>query len=261
MQISYNIILTLAGIIGLIIGSFLNVCIYRIPKNKSIIFPASACPVCNQKIKPIHNIPVLSFIFLGGKCGYCKTRISIRYPIVELLNGIFYVLIVYKFGLNIDGLFYMALFSMLIVITFIDIDQMIIPDVISIPGIIIAIIAGMMFLTDPLNYDNLGIKGTIFGFLMGGGLFLLIAILSKGGMGGGDIKLMALFGACLGWKAVLMVTFIGSLLGSIYGIILMIFKGKGRKTKVPFGPFLAAGAVVCILYGRELYRMYFGNSW
>jgi leader peptidase (prepilin peptidase)/N-methyltransferase len=249
-------------IFGLIIGSFLNVCIHRVPKKLSIVFPPSACPECNQKIKPIDNIPVLSYIFLLGRCRYCKTRISIRYPLIELLNAIFYVVIVYRFGLEFNGLFYMALISTLIVITFIDIEHMIIPDSISLPGIVIALLAGAIFLSDPLSYyeNKLGIIGAVFGLFAGGGLFLLIAILSRGGMGGGDIKLMALFGACLGWKAVLMITFIGSLLGSIYGIILMIYKGKGRKAKVPFGPFLSIGAVICILYGREILRMYLGNN-
>ncbi|MBF0473039.1 MAG: prepilin peptidase [Nitrospirae bacterium] len=246
---------------GLIIGSFLNVCIYRIPKKFSIVFPPSACPACNHKIKPTDNIPILSYILLLGRCRYCKKRISLRYPLVELLNAVLYIAVFNRFGLNFDGIFYMALMSTLIVITFIDIDHMIIQDEITIPGIIIALLAGMIFLTDPVIYgNNLGVKGAIIGFLAGGGLFLFISILSRGGMGGGDIKLMALFGACLGWKAVLMITFLGSLFGSIYGIILMIFKGKGRKTPVPFGPFLAVGAIICILYGRELLALYLGHN-
>ncbi|MBF0542769.1 MAG: prepilin peptidase, partial [Nitrospirae bacterium] len=203
----------------------------------------------------------LSYILLLGRCRYCKKRISLRYPLVELLNAVLYIAVFNRFGLNFDGIFYMALMSTLIVITFIDIDHMIIQDEITIPGIIIALLAGMIFLTDPVIYgNNLGVKGAIIGFLAGGGLFLFISILSRGGMGGGDIKLMALFGACLGWKAVLMITFLGSLFGSIYGIILMIFKGKGRKTPVPFGPFLAVGAIICILYGRELLALYLGHN-
>lgn len=256
-----DIIVIYIFLFGLIIGSFLNVCIYRIPKKFSIVFPPSSCPLCNQKIKPIDNIPLISYIILLGRCRYCKTRISIRYPFVELINAILFVIVIYRYGLNMDGIFYMALISTLIVITFIDIDHMIIPDVISLPWIVIALIAGMTFMPDPLIYDsNLGVKGAIIGFFAGGGLFLFISIISRGGMGGGDIKLMALFGACLGWKAALLITFIGSLLGSIYGITLMIFKGKGRKTKVPFGPFLAVGAVICILYGRELLEMYLGHN-
>jgi leader peptidase (prepilin peptidase)/N-methyltransferase len=247
-------------IIGSTIGSFLNVCIYRIPRNLSIIIPSSRCPSCNTPIQPWDNIPILSYIFLRGRCRECKAKISFRYPLVEFLNALLYVLILWRFGLGWFTPVYFILCSSLIVITFIDLDFQIIPDRITLPGIPIGLIAGSLLLPDPfMRYSVLGFKSSIFGFLVGGGLFYTIALISKGGMGGGDIKMMAMVGSFMGWKSVLMTTFLGSLMGSIFGLFLMLFKGKGRKTKVPFGPFLAIGTIITLFYGQELLRFYLGN--
>jgi leader peptidase (prepilin peptidase)/N-methyltransferase len=255
-------------IFGLIVGSFLNVCIYRLPRNMSIIRPSSACPSCATSIKPCDNIPILSYILLKGKCRKCGERISIRYPAVELLNGILYWSVFNFFGFGWHLPFLLAFISSMIVITFIDLDFQIIPDVITIPGIVIGLLSASFLLPDPfisfLNHFNtplltvVGFKNSIVGLFLGGGLFYLIAILSRGGMGGGDIKMMAMVGTFMGWKAVLLTTFIGSLAGSIVGISLMAFKGKGRKTKIPFGPFLAFGAVITLFYGGEILRWYLG---
>lgn len=247
----------LAFIVGSIIGSFLNVCIYRIPRNISIITPSSRCPSCNMPIKAIDNIPILSYIFLAGKCRECKAKISLRYPLVESLNAILYVLTLWRFGIEWYTLVYFILCSSLIVITFIDIDFQIIPDRITIPGIFIGLIAGSLFLPDPfMRYSVLGFKSSIIGFTIGGTIYYAIAVISKGGMGGGDIKMMAMVGSFMGWKSVLLTTFIGSLTGSLFGLFLMIFKGKGRKTKVPFGPFLAIGTFITLFYGQELLDLY-----
>lgn len=243
--------------LGLITGSFLNVCIYRIPRKKSIVFPSSRCPYCNVPIRPFDNIPVLSYLFLGGKCRECKAGISIRYPVVELMNGIMYALLLLRFGLHGYTLFYMILVSSLIVITFIDLDHQIIPDSITLPGIVIGLIIGSFYLIDPFfRSERLGVLSSVIGFLAGGGIFYLIAVLSKGGMGGGDIKMMGMLGSILGWKGVLATTFIGSLTGSFIGIGLMVFRKKGRKAKIPFGPFLALGAVVALFYGQEILDLY-----
>ncbi len=150
--------------------------------------------------------------------------------------------------------------SALIVITFIDIDFQIIPDLITIPGSLISLVLGSFFIKDPfLRVSMLGWKASLIGAAVGFGLFYGIAVLSRGGMGGGDIKMMAMVGALTGWKGVLLTTFAGSLLGSIIGISLMLFKGKGRKTKIPFGPFLAAGSAVSVLFGQEILRLYLGG--
>lgn len=252
-------------ILGLVIGSFLNVCIYRLPRNISIIRPPSACPVCSARIKPWDNVPVLSYIFLRGRCRGCGERISIRYPLVELMNGIFYLAAFNLFGLGWHLPFFLLFLSAMIVITFIDLDFQIIPDEITLPGIIIGLVSASFVLPDPFNIQPsalslsvVGFKNSLTGLLLGGGLYFLIAVLSKGGMGGGDIKMMAMVGAFMGWKAVLLTTFLGSLTGSLVGIFLMAFKGKGRKTKIPFGPFLALGSIITLFYGGEILRWYLG---
>jgi leader peptidase (prepilin peptidase) / N-methyltransferase len=242
---------------GSVVGSFLNVCIYRIPKNFSIVTPSSRCPGCHTPIRFYDNIPVASYIFLGGKCRACGGKISARYPLVELLNALLYVAVFWRFGAGWHTPVYFVFCSALIVITFIDLDYQIIPDRITIPGIPIGILAGSFLLPDPfMRYSLLGLKASIIGFLAGGGLYYSIAVLSRGGMGGGDIKMMAMVGGVMGWKSVLLTTFIGSLTGSVLGLFLMVIKGKGRKTKVPFGPFLALGALVTLFWGQEIFDWY-----
>ncbi len=245
-------------VIGAVIGSFLNVCIYRVPRKLSIISPASRCPSCNMSIKPYDNIPFLSYILLGGKCRVCKAGISFRYPLVELLNAALFVFVVWRFGFAWHTVIYGILCSALVVITFIDLDFQIIPDAITLPGILIGIVAGSLLMPDPfIRYSLLGFKASVIGLLTGGGLFYAIAILSRGGMGGGDIKMMAMVGALMGWKSVLLTIFLGSLTGAVFGIFLMISQGKGRKTKIPFGPFLALGTVITLFYGQEIFSWYF----
>jgi leader peptidase (prepilin peptidase)/N-methyltransferase len=244
-------------VVGSMVGSFLNVCIYRLPRDLSIIFPSSRCPACGMHIRPYDNIPVISYLLLGGRCRYCKARISARYPLVEALNASLYVLVVWRFGLGWHTPFLFAFCSAMIVITFIDLDFQIIPDSITIPGMLVGLLAGSLILPDPFDrFSILGLRDSIIGLLSGSLAFYVIAVLSRGGMGGGDIKMMAMVGAFMGWKSVLLTTFSGSLLGSLVGIFLMVFKGKGRKTKVPFGPFLAAGAIISLLYGQELASLY-----
>ncbi|MDI6801922.1 MAG: prepilin peptidase [Thermodesulfovibrionales bacterium] len=247
-------------IFGLMVGSFLNVCIYRLPRDKSIVTPSSSCPKCNTPIKPWDNIPVISYIILRGKCRKCGEKISIRYPLVELVNGAFYYAVFNYSGLGWHMPFIFVFISAMIVITFIDMDFQIIPDVITLPGIVIGLLSASFLVLDPFTHllTIVGFKNSLTGLLLGGGLFYLIAVLSKGGMGGGDIKMMSMVGAFMGWKAVLLTTFIGSLTGSIVGIFLMIFKGKGRKTKIPFGPFLALGAIITLFFGGQILRWYLG---
>lgn len=249
-------------ILGLMIGSFLNVCIYRLPIKRSIISPSSFCPKCEVKIKPWDNIPILSYLLLKGRCRNCGERISLRYPFVELLNGLLYLFAYMHYGLNYHLFFIFIFLSVMIVITFIDIDYQIIPDSITLPGILIGIFTGTFFMPDPFasNSSIIGFRDSFLGFLIGGILFYLIAIISRGGMGGGDIKMMAMIGAFLGWKSVFLTTFIGSLFGSILGIFLMIMKGKGRKTKIPFGPFLAFGSIVTLFFGRTILDWYLNFS-
>ena len=244
-------------IFGSLIGSFLNVCIYRIPRGESIIIPSSHCTSCNTPIKVWDNIPVFSYIMLAGKCRSCGAKISFRYPLVEAINALLYAALLWRFGIGWHTLFYFALSSAMIVITFIDLDFQIIPDSRPLPGILIGLIAGALILPDPfMRWSPLGYKASIIGVAAGFGLFYAVAVLSRGGMGGGDIKMMAMVGAIMGWKTVLLTTFLGSLLGSVWGLFLMVAKGKGRKTKVPFGPFLAAGTIISLFSGQEILYWY-----
>jgi len=240
-------------IIGSIVGSFLNVCIYRLPRNISIVLPSSRCPSCQVLIKPWDNIPILSYLLLGGRCRICKSRISPRYPLVEFLNGAIYAGILWRFGLEWHTPVLCVFCSALLVISFIDLEFQIIPDKITLPGIPLGLIAGSFLFPDPFMIDAaLGYKASLIGFLIGGGFYYAIALISRGGMGGGDIKMMAMVGAAMGWKAVLLITFLGSFTGAIIGLFLMVVKGKGRKTKIPFGPFLALGTLVTLFYGQEM---------
>ncbi|OGW40619.1 MAG: hypothetical protein A2Y97_05195 [Nitrospirae bacterium RBG_13_39_12] len=250
---------------GSIVGSFLNVCIYRIPRNLSIISPSSRCPSCNNTISPWDNIPILSYILLAGRCRACKAKIPFRYPLVELLNSIIYVLVLLRFGFGWHTLIYLFFCSALIVITFIDIDFQIIPDRITLSGIPIGIISGSFFLMDPfLRNSPLGIKSSLLGALIGFGFYYLVAevgfrIFKKEAMGGGDIKLMAMIGGFLGWKGVILTTFIGSLSGAVISILLMSFKGRAWGSIIPFGPYLALGAFITLFYGQEIFYWYLGR--
>jgi len=247
-------------ILGLIIGSFLNVCIFRLPRNMSIIFPGSSCTTCQEPIQPWDNIPVISYIILHGKCRNCGEKISPRYPAVELLNGLLYAAVFVKFGAGWHLPMLFILVSAMLVITFIDLEFQIIPDVITLPGIVLALAAAQFVLLDPFSaHSTLGLVDSLIGCLSGGAVFYLIALLSRGGMGGGDVKMMAMIGAFMGWKGVFLTTLIGSVTGSLIGIGLMIFTGAGRKTKVPFGPFLALGALISIFFGDIVLDWFFPN--
>jgi len=245
-------------VFGSCIGSFLNVCIYRIPENRSIVFPGSFCPSCKNAIPFYLNIPILSYVFLMGKCKFCKIKISIRYPLIEALTGIFALLLFLKFGLIPSFFYWFVFISTLITISFIDFDHQIIPDIISLPGIII-------FASSFYFLPEMTIKDTILGILLGGGslyavAFLYYLIKKQEGMGGGDIKLLAMIGAATGMKGVVFTIFAGSLLGTIFGVLLMLYtKMKDTKLKIPFGPFLSAGAILYIFYGEELIQWYLGS--
>jgi leader peptidase (prepilin peptidase)/N-methyltransferase len=250
-----HLIEILIFIFGVCIGSFMNVCIYRLPASKSIINPArSICPTCGNTIRFYDNIPVLSYLWLKGKCRHCNSPIAVRYLLVELTGGFFALCIYFKFGITIEAFLYYALISSLLVITFIDIDNQIIPDVITLPGIPIFFFASFAFAA--ITY-----KDSLLGILAGGGSLLLIAVTynlltKKEGMGGGDIKLLAMIGAALGWKGVLFTIFIGSAIGTLMGIILMLRTRRGLKLAIPFGPFLSMGAIIYIFFGSSIINWY-----
>lgn len=239
---------------GLVIGSFLNVCIHRLPASQSIVHPRSRCPQCGHLIRAYDNIPVLSYVLLGGRCRDCKTHISARYPVVELLSGAFAAMSVARFGLDWTGAVVYALIAAFLVITFIDIDHRIIPDMITLPGIPLGLAASFgPGLVSPMQ--------ALIGILAGGGSLFLVAwgyqlITKREGMGGGDIKLLAMIGAFIGWQGVLFTIFVASFTGTLTGIALMFRRAGGMKLAVPFGPFLAVGAIAYLFIGPDVMEWY-----
>jgi leader peptidase (prepilin peptidase)/N-methyltransferase len=252
----YGINVVLIFVLGLIVGSFSNVCIYRIPRNESIIYPASHCPKCSSNISPKDNIPLLSYILLKGRCRNCKSKISIQYPVVEFLTGLIYLIIYLVYGLSIQTLIYIILSSALVIIAFIDLNEQIVPDVISLPGIVIGFI--ISFFVPYISFLN-----SVLGVVFGGGIILIIglagsAIFKKEAMGGGDVKLAAMIGAFLGWRYIIISLFLGFFLGALTGIILILSKIKSREDVVPFGPFIVLGSFITILWGEKIISWYIG---
>ncbi len=247
----YIIVITL----GLLIGSFLNVCTYRIPRDESIAFPSSHCFNCEKNLKPLDLIPVVSYIFLRGKCRNCKTHISAQYPVIELTNSLIYLLLFMHFGLTLNFGFYAILSSILIVITIIDYYHKIIPNqlnlIILIMGIIFKLITWFVLKEENELVDNL------LGFLIGGGIFLLIAVVTDGAMGGGDIKIMGALGVWFGVKGILLITLLSFVIGAVVSIILLITKIKSRKDEIAFGPFICIATLLAILYTNEIIHIYF----
>jgi len=258
-------------ILGSILGSFLNVCIYRLPKEESIVYPGSHCTSCKRSINFYHNIPILSYIFLKGRCSYCNSKIPFIYPAVETLTGLLFVATLWRFGLGLDTLFYLVFICGLIVIAFVDLKHMIIPNVITYPGILLGILYNVLktdwqnslelasnFSFGILNFfellNEIPILDSLFGVILGGGILLLIAysyeiIKKRQGMGMGDVKLLALIGAFLGWQGVFFVIFLSSILGSIVGLSIIIARRGDLKYALPFGPFLSIAAIIYIFTG------------
>jgi leader peptidase (prepilin peptidase)/N-methyltransferase len=242
-------------IIGLCVGSFLNVCIYRLPASQSIVRPRSKCPECGDLIAFYDNIPLFSYLWLKGRCRHCRVRIGLRYPTIELLGGLFALATYLKFGLRVDALIYFAFIASMLVVTFIDLDHRIIPDVITLPGIPICFAAS--FALPSMNF-----KAALLGILVGGGSLFLVAwvyslITKKEGMGGGDIKLLAMMGGLVGWQGVAFTIFVSSLVGTLSGFAVMLQSRKGMKLAIPFGPFLAIGAITYIFFGTRMIDWYF----
>ncbi|MCK4410160.1 MAG: prepilin peptidase [Candidatus Eisenbacteria sp.] len=241
-------------IIGSILGSFFNVVIYRVPRGGSIIRPPSACPACGTRLRAWDNIPVLGYLLLRGKCRYCAAPISARYPIVEVLSGILPVLLFIRFGASVPFYVFWPLSCVLLVLSFIDLDLRIIPDWVTLPGIAVGLIVAPLV-------GLLGFWGSLLGVLVGGGALYLIGILGefflkKESMGGGDVKLAAMLGAFMGWKLVLFALFVAFFAGAVVGVIVMARKPKHWDSSLPFGPFIALGAVLALLWGESALGWY-----
>ena len=244
-------------IIGLIIGSFLNVCIYRIPENQSIVSPPSHCNKCNNTLRIIDLIPVISYLMLRGKCRYCKEKVSVRYMAVELLTGILFLLVYNHHNNNIETIYYLILVSILVIISFIDIDHYIIPDTLIIFGIIVAI--SFNVLTGFMSFKDVFLGGLICGGSILFFIYVLEFIIKKEVMGGGDIKLFAMIGMFLGIKGGFITIILSIYLGAIYGIWTIVYtKIKSIKydSVIPYGPFISLGAIIYILYGQSIIGIY-----
>ena len=257
-------------VFGSVVGSFLNVCIYRLPREESIITPGSHCPHCNKHIVWYDNIPFISFIILKARCRHCQGVISPRYFLVEFLTAGIFLALFLRFGLSPELFIYLPLATGLILITFIDFDHMIIPDVVTLPGIILGIVLSTLYpeiQREIMHFSIVsatrlsGFFSSIFGAFVGGFFLYLIGVIGekiarKEAMGGGDVKLLAMIGAFLGWQLVALTIFLSAFAGSIIGIIAKIKKGKSY---LPYGPYLALGAIFSIFRGKAVIEWYLGG--
>lgn len=266
------------GLIGLLVGSFLNVVIYRLPvmmqlswrkdcqdylglasepqaeEPFNLVLPLSRCPGCNTPIKPYQNIPVISYIFLRGKCANCNNPISLRYPIIEAFTALTSVIIAWHFGFTPQTGFALLLTWSLIALSFIDIDHHLLPDSITLPLLWLGLFLSMFGL---FADSHASIIGAIAGYLVLWGVFHLFKLLTgKEGMGYGDFKLLALFGAWLGWQSLPIIILLSSLVGAVIGIAMIIFFRHGRNTPIPFGPYLAAAGWIALIWGNDINQLY-----
>lgn len=239
--------LILAGVVGAVLGSFANVVIHRVPRRESIVSPPSRCPRCGAPIRPLDNIPLVSFLLLRGRCRNCGGTISWRYPLVEALMTGLTVAVAAVFPDWLSRLGALVLVFLLVVITFIDLDHQLILDRISLPGIA----AGLAFAV----LQGRGVPA-LLSALGAGALIALIVIVSRGGMGVGDVKLAALMGAFLGWPGIAVALFCGFMVGGTVGMALLALRLRGRKDPIPFGPALAAGSLVGLFWGEAIARWY-----
>ncbi|WP_350634672.1 A24 family peptidase [Pseudoalteromonas sp. GW168-MNA-CIBAN-0100] len=285
MQSQLWFYLTTIGLISLCIGSFLNVVIYRLPLmmqrewqsecrllledeltgNKpkqaninepfNLVKPNSTCPKCKTAIKPWQNIPIISWLALKGKCASCSNPISARYPAVELITALLSLIVAYSFGTTEQALLYIFVTWILVALTFIDIDHMLLPDQLTLPLVWLALIASVMGYTiTPTD----AIIGAACGYLSLWSVFWLFKLLTgKEGMGYGDFKLLAVFGALLGWQSLLTIILLSSVVGAIIGIALLSIQGKDKATPIPFGPYLAIAGWIAMLWGNQIQGAYF----
>ena len=264
---NYNIIgiYLFIFVFGTGVGSFLNVCIYRLPRQESIVRPRSHCPKCNKMVAWYDNIPLLSYLLLLGKCRHCKTKISFQYFIVEFLTGAMFVLLVNKFGFTLDALIYIIFTSGLIVATFVDFNFRIIPDEINIGGIVLALILGFVY-PQLHNVDSnlTGLLRSFLGMIVGGGIIYLTGLIGdfifkKETMGGGDVKLLAMIGAFLGWQIAVLTFFIAPVIGAVVGIIIKL---KTKSSLIAYGPYLSLASLIALFWNQEIinwifYRHYY----
>ena len=236
--------------VGLLFGSFANVIIYRMPKEESIVFPPSHCPNCNTRLGALDLVPVFSWLLLKGRCRYCQEKISPRYAVVEILCGILFLGVYLRYGLTMETLSGCMFAVILLASAFIDLDHGIIPDWLTYPGIVLGLL---------LSFWTLGFLPALYGTLAFGGLMLIIAVVSNGGMGGGDIKMAGCIGAFTGITGSAVTLIMAAFLGAIFGLGVIAVNKGGRKTAIKFGPFLSLSAYLAFLYAENIFRWYLGS--
>jgi leader peptidase (prepilin peptidase)/N-methyltransferase len=276
LQASQPLFITIAGIIGLLVGSFLNVVIHRLPKMMerdwraqcaelsesevrkeapyNLSTPRSACPHCNHKISALENIPVISYLFLRGKCNGCRAPISIRYPTVEAISGVLSAFAAWHFGFGVTGLSALIFVWALIALTCIDLDTQLLPDDITLPLLWL----GLLFnLSEAFTSLPDAVIGAIAGYLALWGVYWMFKLTTgKEGMGYGDFKLLAAIGAWLGWQMLPLVILLSSVVGAVVGITLIVAVKHGRDIPIPFGPYLAGGGLIALFWGTHLTQSY-----
>jgi leader peptidase (prepilin peptidase) / N-methyltransferase len=236
-------------ILGSVLGSFYNVVGLRVPQNESIVRPRSHCTSCGRTLTALDMVPVFSWLFLRGKCRSCGAKVSVIYPVIELATGLLFMLAFYHFGFNLEVLVSFTFISLLVIIIVSDIAYMLIPDKVLIFFTPLLIVERIFIPLDPW-WDPLA--GAVFGF----GLLFLIAVISKGGMGGGDIKLFFVIGLALGFKLTLLTFMLACFLGAFYGVFSIIMGKHNKKQPIPFGPFIAIGAILAYFYGNDMINWY-----
>lgn len=256
-MIPVGVVVAFVAVFGLVIGSFLNVVIWRLPRRESVVRPASRCPSCGERVRAIDNVPVVSWFALGGRCRGCGCRISARYPVVELLTGVIFGLVAWRVGLAWELPAFLYLAAVGVALAFIDIDVKRLPDALTLPSYPIGaalLVAAALADQEPGRLLRAGV-----GLVALYGFYFLLAILKPGGMGFGDVKLAGVLGmflGFLGWGPLIVGAFLAFVLGGVGGIALMTAGSAGRKTKIPFGPYMVAGALVAVLVGAELAHLY-----
>jgi leader peptidase (prepilin peptidase)/N-methyltransferase len=249
--------------LGAIVGSFLNVVIHRYPRQESVVFPPSRCPHCGARIKPWDNVPILAWLWLGGRCRACRGPISLRYPLVELANALFWLALYFRTGPTITFPIVGALVSMTIVLIYIDLDIQILPDVIDKPGIVIGLAAGALHLgaLHPGLLLSKTLLESVTGAVAGAGVLWIIRLAYKllrniEGMGLGDVKMMAMLGATVGWEPLFPLLLIASVTGAVTGLLLAVKSDQGMRVAVPFGVFLGLAFLIVLFFGPTLWRWY-----
>lgn len=253
------------AVLGLLVGSFLNVVILRVPERRSIAFPGSACTSCGTPIRWYDNLPVLSWLLLRGRCRSCKAGISVRYAVVEAVTGALFVAVVWRFGIAWHTPVYLAFAATMVALTFIDVDHRIIPNVISLPGMLVGVVLSFLIPRPEGAFLPVSWQSSLLGVLLGGGFLWATAeiyfrLRGREGMGMGDVKMLGMIGAFLGAMALPFVVVVSALTGTAVGIAVMVASRAGLKTAIPFGPFLALGALLYLFIGPEVMDAYLRAS-